>query len=170
MLRIFNGLEPFFRDNYRRINIREYSRIRRISPPSASKLLESMRKAGLLVKEKEKGYIYYAANRESREFVELSRVYWLVQLKKVGLIAYLEKELVTPLIILFGSFSKAEIRRDSDIDLAIFTSSKKALVLEGFETKLGRKIQALLFRTKEDVRNKELLKNILNGFVLSGSW
>ena len=32
---------PFFQDCYRRINVREYSRLMKISPPTASKLLSS---------------------------------------------------------------------------------------------------------------------------------
>jgi len=67
MLKIFNDLEPFFRDNYQRINVREYARIRKMSPPSASALLSNLEKEGLLNVEKEKNYIYYHANREDRE-------------------------------------------------------------------------------------------------------
>ena len=57
MLTIFNNLKPFFEDNYRRISVREYARIIKISPPSASKLLNNLEKEGLLTKEK-KNYTY----------------------------------------------------------------------------------------------------------------
>ncbi len=170
MLKIFNDLEPFFRDNYQRINVREYARIRKMSPPSASALLSNLEKEGLLNVEKEKNYIYYHANREDREFIELSRIYWHKIFQKTGLIKYFEKELIEPIIILFGSFSKAEIKKNSDIDLAVFTFSTKKLETAKYEKVLGRKIQIFTFKDKNDIKNKELLNNILNGYKIIGGW
>lgn len=170
MLKIFNDLEPFFKDNYRRINVREYARIISISPPSASKLLNQYKNEGLLKEEHHKKYIYYFANKESKIFVNLSKIYWLIQIENSGLIEYLKKELVTPIIILFGSFSKAEVTQNSDIDLTIFTNSTKNLYLDNFERKLQRRIQLFLFKGREEVKNKELLNNILNGLLLDSGW
>lgn len=168
MLNIINNLKPFFLDNYRRINIREYSRIMKISPPHASKLLERFKKEGLLIKEEDRNYIFYSANKESLEFIEFSRIYWLGVFKKIGLIGYLEKEFINPTLILFGSFSKAEIKQNSDIDLAVFTPTNKIINLDFFEKKLKRKIQLFVFKSRNEVKNKDLLDNILNGFILSG--
>lgn len=168
MLRILNSLKPFIEDSYRRISVREYSRITKISPPTASKLLTNLKKQNLLKKEPEKIYINYLANKESKLFIELSRIYWSNNLK--DLINYLNKELITPVIILFGSFAKAEIKKDSDIDLAVFSISNKKTNLDNFEKKLGRKIQLFQFKSREDIKNKELLNNILNGYKISGEW
>ena len=169
MLKIFNDLKPFFRDSYTRINVRAYARIRKISPPSASDLLNRLHKEGLLIQQKEKNYIYYTINRENRLFIGLSRAYWLLELERSNLIAHLEKELISPLIVLFGSFSKAEITKTSDIDLAVFTPSKKTISIEQFEKKLKRKIHIFTFASQNEAP-KELLKNILNGLVIRGSW
>lgn len=169
MLKILNDLEPFFMDNYRRINVREYSREIGISPPTASKLLHRLWKEGLLKIESEKNYIFYFTDKESREFIHLSRIYWLGILRKAGLIEYLEKELVNPVVILFGSFSKAEVSPNSDIDIAVFSFSKKNPSLSRFQTSLKRDISAHYYKKKEDVP-KDLLNSILNGFLLSGSW
>lgn len=168
MLEIFNKLQPFFEDNYRRINVREYARLAKISPPSASKLLSELEKEGLLKREEEKNYIYYLANKESPLFVKLSRAYWHEKLKDIT--NFLEQQLVSPVIILFGSFAKAEINPNSDIDLAVFTASKKKIELATFEKKLKRKIQIFVFKDREDVKSRDLLNNILNGIILSGSW
>ena len=54
MLKIIYILKPFFEDNYRRINVREYARLQKISPPTASKILEQMHKEKLLKKETER--------------------------------------------------------------------------------------------------------------------
>lgn len=170
MLEIFDNLKPFLEDNYRRFNVREYARIRGISAPTASVLLSRLNKEGLLNREEERNYIYYFANKENRLFISLLRTYWLLKFEENGLIEYLEKELITPLVILFGSFSKAEVKEGSDIDVALFTPSRNKLDLGKFEKKLGRKIQLFLFKDRKDVKNGHLLSNILNGFIISGSW
>ncbi|MFH1505910.1 MAG: ArsR family transcriptional regulator [archaeon] len=170
MLKIFNNLEMFFEDNYLRVNVREYARLMNISPPSASTLLASLENEGLLKSEKEHRYIFYSANRENMLFVELCKAYWRMRFKKIGLLDYLQEELVNPLVVLFGSFSKAEIKQDSDIDMAVFSVTKKELDLRSFEKKLKRNMQLFAFKDEKDVLNKELLKNIRNGFVLLGRW
>ena len=170
MLSVFNDLKPFFEDNYRRISVREYARMAKISPPSASKLLNSCSKEALLNREKEKNYIYYVANKENKVFIELSRIYWFQRFENSGLIEHLRKEFLVQVIVLFGSFSKAEIRAGSDVDIAIFNATTKAPRMNNFEKKLGRKIQLFIFKSKEEVENKDLLSNILNGFILLGGW
>ena len=170
MLKIINDLVPFFEDNYRRINVREYARIKNISPPTASKLLQGYNKEGLLKKEEEKQYFYYFANKESRLFIDLLRLYWKIRLANAGFLEYLRKEIVSPVTILFGSVSKAEAKKDSDIDIALFTSTTRKLSLEIFEKKLKRKIQLFMFKERSGVKNPELLNNILNGYILLGGW
>lgn len=164
MLKIINNLKPFIEDNYREINVREYARISNISPPTASKLLNNYKEENLLNKKEDKGYILYSANRESNMFIDLARIYWKKELKNI--IEELENKLFNPVIILFGSLTKAEATKDSDIDLAIFTKSKEEVKIK--ETK--REVQLFIFKNREAVKNKELLNNILNGYKLSGEW
>tara|TARA_Y100000296_G_scaffold85473_1_gene121503 strand:+ start:3477 stop:3989 length:513 start_codon:yes stop_codon:yes gene_type:complete len=170
MLEIFNKLELFFKDNFRRINVREYARLQKISPPSASKILNNFSFEKLLIKENYKNYQYYLANKENPLFINLSRLYWQQKLESSGLLNYFQKETINPLIILFGSFSKAEINENSDIDISIFTSSKVKLNIKKFEKKLGRKIQLFIFKDSKEVKNKHLLNNIYNGLIISGNW
>lgn len=170
MLRIFNDLEPFLKDNYQRISVRDYARRRKISPPSASSLLNKLQKEGLLKREDERNYHFFTANKDSYLFIHLSRIYWLIKLKNSGLINYLEKELVNPLVILFGSFSKAEVTPNSDVDIAILRAKSKKLNIEHFEQKLDRKIHMLFFNDLELAKRKELQNSILNGVIISGSW
>ena len=165
MLKIIYNLHPFFEDCYRRINVREYAKLLKISPPTASKLLTNYHKEGLIGMRKERNYIFFFANKESKLFIDLSRIYW--QNKLSELVSFLKKELVLPTIILFGSVAKAEVTKDSDIDIAVI-SRKKELGLKLFEKKLKRKIQVFLFQSLKDIKNKELANNILNGCVLFG--
>ena len=81
MLQIINILKPFFEDCYRRINVREYGRIIKVSPPTASKILKNFEKEKILKKEREDPYLYYYANKDSDLFIDLSRIYWKSKLK-----------------------------------------------------------------------------------------
>ncbi len=165
MLKNINKLTPFFEDCYRRINVREYAKIVEVSPPTSSKILNHCFNEGLLLKDGYRNYILFYANKESKDFIDLSRMYWRHKLGEI--ISFLERELVNPTIILFGSLSKAEAKDDSDIDLAIF-SHKRELNAEVFENKIKRKIQLFWFESTKAVKNKDLLNNIINGYVLTG--
>ncbi len=165
MLNIINNLKPFFEDCYRRISVREYSRIIKISPPTASKLLSKYEKLGFLIINKDKNYIFYYANKNNRVFVDLSRIYWKIKLEE--LTNFLNENLTKSPIILFGSLSKAETKKDSDIDICII-GYKKELNLKSFENNLRRKIQLFFFSSIEDIKNKELRNNIINGYILNG--
>ena len=164
MLNIIDNLKPFIEDNYREINVREYARIKKISPPTASKLLNQYKKQNLLNKQEDKGYILYSANRNEDLFIDLARIYWKTKLNYI--IKEIEDKLFNPIIILFGSLSKAETKLDSDIDLAIFTQSKENITLK----EKDRKIQIFRFKNRKSIKNKELLNNILNGYKLVGNW
>ena len=159
------NLRPFIEDCYRRISIREYSRLIKVSPPTASKLLYNLNKEGLLLMVKDRNYLFYHANANNLVFIDLSRIYWRLKLSK--LIDFLIKKITSPTIILYGSLSKAETKNDSDIDLCII-GHRKELDIKIFEDLLKRKIQLFFFSSIEDIPNKELANNIVNGYVLEG--
>ena len=165
MLKIINNLHPFFEDCYRRINVREYAKIIHTSPPTASKLLTYYNSNGLLLKTTYKNYILFYANKNNTNFIDLSRIYWRCKLDEF--IALIENKLVNPSLILFGSLSKAESKQESDIDMAIF-ANKKELNIKDIEQKLKRKIQLFWFKSLNDIKNKELANNIINGYTLVG--
>ena len=137
----------------------------RISPPTASKLLDYHMSQNLLKKESYKNYLLFYANKESDEFIDLSRIYWRIRLREV--VSFLERELTNPTIVLFGSLSKAEVKPDSDADLAIF-AVKKSIDFGNLEKVAGRKIQAFWFESLSAVKSEELANNILNGYTLAG--
>lgn len=170
MLTIFNDLEYFFQDNYRRIHVREYARLKKISPPFASKTLYNYEKEGLLVKEKDKKHLLFHAHRENPFFQALSQLYWAEELRQSGLTTYLEKELAQPLVIVFGSIAKAEVTPTSDIDIVIITPTTRELTLEPFENKLKKKIQLFRYKNLKEITNPDLYSNIFNGFRILGRW
>lgn len=165
MLNIINNLKPFFEDCYRRVNVREYSRLRKISPPTASKILSTLNKESILSQEKVRNFIFYYANKNNKIFKDLSLMYWRIKLEKLA--DFLNKNLTNPTVILFGSLSKAETKENSDIDLCII-GNEKDLNLENFEKNLKRKIQLFFFSSIRDIKNNELANNIVNGHILEG--
>lgn len=165
MLKIINNLIPFFEDCYRRINVREYAKIIKVTPPTASKTLKACHQENLLKKQKDHGYLFFSAS-QSRDFIDLSQIYWRKKLN--DLLEYLEKEFANPIIILFGSLAKAETKQDSDVDLAIISPSTKKLALNSFEKKIKRKIQVFFYKSFKEIKNKELKNNLLNGYILRG--
>lgn len=166
MLNIINNLEPFFEDCYRRISVREYAKLIKISPPTASNLLKSYHKQGLLNKEEERLHLFFSANRENKDLIDLSRIYWRKKLNPI--LINLKEKLVDPTVILFGSLAKAEVKEGSDVDLAIFAPEKKVIDLTKISIKLNRVVSTYWFKSIEGIKNEHLKSNILNGYILIG--
>lgn len=165
MLGILNNLSPFFEDCHRELGVREYARLAEISPPTASKLLSQYEREGLLVRSVFRRHHLYRADRGSRDFIVLSRLYWQARLKP--LLDHLEGEFLAPPIVLFGSLARAETRKQSDVDLLIL-AEEQGLDISGFERKLGREIQIFFEKSIEDVKNRDLAAEMVNGHVLRG--
>ena len=165
MLKIFNDLRPFIEDCYREIGIREYSRIIKVTPPTASRILKNFESEQILKKRWDRRYLLFRANRQSEMLKELSRLYWRQALNE--LFNFINLKFYNPTIVLFGSLSKLEAKKDSDIDLAIFTNIKKKINLEKYEKLFQRNIQLFTFKSLNKL-NKELRTNILNGYLIQG--
>jgi|SRR3989344_5889735 len=164
MLDIINKLSPFVEDCYREISVREYSREMKISPPTSSKILKNLEKEKLLLKRPDRKNLLFRVNRESTILRDLSRIYWKKKLNK--LLIFLKNETAYIGVILFGSLSKLETTKSSDIDLMIFGSEKK-LDLREFEKELKRPIQFFF----EDSINKipiNLRMNVIRGYLIEG--
>ncbi|MBS3099014.1 nucleotidyltransferase domain-containing protein [Candidatus Pacearchaeota archaeon] len=165
MLKIINDLSTFFEDCYREISVREYAREMKITPPTASNLLKDFAKEDLLNMRKERGFLFFYANRESLALRDFSRVYWRNKLN--DLVKNIWDDVHPDSIVLFGSLTKLEVNEKSDIDIAIFVGFKKEIDLKKFEKKLGKEIQVFRFESLDKV-NKELRVGIMEGYSLKG--
>jgi len=165
MLKIINGLSVFFEDCYREISVREYSREVGVSPPTASKMLKEFAREGLLLSREDRGFLLFRVNRESGVMRDLSRIYWGGRLGEF--FSYVEKNLFPKAIVLFGSLSKLEVRKESDIDVMILGGLEKEFDISKFEKKFKREIQIFAFDSLEKV-NKELRANVINAYVVGG--
>ena len=167
MLDIINNLKYFFEDCNREISVREFGRMKNVSPATASKILKNLEKENILLKRNDRGYLLFRLNTENFVLKNLSSIYWSEKLNP--LLEELDQFYSFPTIILFGSINKCENNLNSDIDLAIFTEKKTEFPhLMNFEKKINREIQLFNFGNFESIKNKNLAKNILNGTKLSG--
>ncbi len=165
MLEIFNKLRPFFEDCYREIGVREFSREIGISPPTASVFLKESTKEGYFIGRQDRGLLLFRINRSNDVLMILSKLYWQEKLRE--LVDFVEEELMSKTIILFGSLVKLEVTKNSDIDLVVISKHKKELNFSKFEKKLDRKIQ-VFYEKDMSFLPIELKKNVINGFVLRG--
>ncbi len=148
--------------------LREISRKVAIAPPSVKRYLNDLEKEKLIVKTKHRihGYPVYYANRENEEFKFLKRTDTIIKIKESGLIDYISESCIPDVIILFGSASKGEDLKESDIDLFVLSGKEKIDLLQ-FEKKINRKIN-IFFSEGFNKLSKELKNNIINGIILKG--
>ena len=166
-------LEIFYENPNKWYHIREISRIIKLSPTTASKYLNKLKKEGILDNKEERRHILFRANTEDKKFITKKINYNIDKIKNSGLITFLEEELIYPkAIILFGSYAKGENTPDSDIDIFVLTESKKKINLSDYEKNLKTEIQLFVHNNKEfqlmKKNNKEIFNNIINGIKLYG--
>ncbi|MBT3405347.1 GntR family transcriptional regulator [archaeon] len=151
------------------LNQREIARNLGVSATAISKSLDLLEKEKLIIVNKNKtmNLNLIGLNQDSKKVVELKRVENMGFIYKSGLVDFLEVNFPGSVIILFGSYSYGEDNVDSDIDIAVFGSSKKNLNLSRFDDFLEREIRVNFYKDFNEV-NKNLMSNIFNGIILSG--
>ncbi len=136
--------------------------------PSAIRYARELEEEEVLKSSFVSGVKLFSADRTSGQFLVEKRMYNIMALSDSGLLKYLVETLDNPTIVLFGSYSKGEDVEDSDIDLYVEAQAKKLAGLKKFENILNRKIQIFFYTIINDVENKELANNIINGVTLNG--
>jgi len=148
--------------------LREISRKIKLAPKSVGIYLEELEKEGLILRKKHRvlGYPIYYANRDGELFRLYKKLDLISSIKETGLLDYLSDRLMPDAIVLFGSASRGEDVKGSDIDLFVQCKEKK-LELERFERQLNRRINP--FFSENFSRLSEELKNsIINGAIIKG--
>jgi predicted nucleotidyltransferase len=169
MLKELNTLEPFFKEPEREFNVREFARITKISPATASKKLKELFKEKLLTERKDRGFTFYKAYLESTNYRNLKIFYNKQIIYESKIIEELNNFYLKPTIILFGSFSTGLDTETSDIDLVIISENKKQFPkLKYFEKKLKREIQIFAIKNFKELKNGDLINSVLNGNVIQG--
>ena len=159
-------LEFFFKKAGKTFNQRQIANRLNVSPTAVSKAIKEVKEL-IISKDEETKRKKIQLNRDLSRTIYLKRVNNLKQLYESNLVEHLSNKFPGSTIILFGSYSRGEDIFNSDIDIAIIGEIKK-LNLKNFEEKLKRKIQVFQFKNFEDIKNKELKNNIINGCLLNG--
>ena len=148
--------------------LREISRKVKIAPTSVKKYLNELENEKLIIKRKHRiqGYPIYYANRENDYFRFLKRLDVMQNIEECGLIDYIKDKCMPDVIILFGSASRGEDLKGSDLDLFVQSKEKK-LELNKYEKYLSRKIN-IFFKDDFNKLSKELKNNVINGIILEG--
>jgi len=164
-------LEIFFTDPLPKgsgYQLRELSKITNIAPPSVKNYLNELLKEKLIIVEKHRtlNYPTYFANQDNEYFKFLKKLNNIKNIKESGLLDTLKDTLMPDAIVLFGSSSKGEDVKESDIDLFLLCPEKK-IDLTHYENKLNRKIN-LFFCKSFNKLSKEFKNNLINGILLQG--
>jgi predicted nucleotidyltransferase len=168
---IFKLLAVFFDDPIPEgsgFQLRELSRKISLAPKSVKTYLDELEKENLIVKKEHRIHKYpvYYANVENRYFRLLKRLNTIRSISECGLLAYIDDKCMPDVVILFGSASRGEDIKGSDLDLFV-GSDEKRLILARYEAELGRRIN-IFFEKRFDRLSEELKKNIINGDKLKG--
>ncbi len=170
-----NLTRSFFEEPTREFGVREFARLHKIAPATASKELSVLCDQNLIVKRKERNVLLFKAKEDSQEYKDAKRAYSIQKIRASGILTYLDGALGIPIaVFLFGSYAKAENRPGSDIDLFVMTRTKRQIDVSAFEKKLKAPIQ-LFVHTPEEIdtlktKNPHLLNNMINGVKLAGFW
>lgn len=148
--------------------LREISRKINLAPKSVKQYLDELEKEGLIIKAKHRIYNYpvYYASRDNEYFKFLKKIDAMRTIKESGLLQYLKDSCMPEAIVLFGSASKGEDVKDSDIDLFLLCKERK-LDLKKYENELSRTIN-IFFSKNFNKISKELKNNVINGIILDG--
>ena len=161
-------LKLFFNGRNTKLHVREVARRSDLTPRGAQNILKSLAKEGLLNNEPTDIVNNYMGNYDNERFIGLKRALNLYSIYSTGLITKLEEFYVNPkCILLFGSYSRGEDTKESDIDIAIITSMKDVPEASKEEAVLKRKISIHLITDLEQ-EDTNFINTLANGIVLSG--
>src|SRR3989338_3480960 len=127
-----NVLVPFFEEPNRKFHLRELSKVLGLSPAGVRKYVGELVARKLILESRERNLRLFQANTDSRIFVEYKKFFTMIKILESGLISFLNQEFLYPAIILFGSASKGEDTKRSDIDLFVISNDKKTPDLSKF--------------------------------------
>jgi predicted nucleotidyltransferase len=149
-----------------RLRIRQIERATKTALPSIIRYVKELQEEGILKKENISEISFYLADRSSKDYILEKKLFNIKSLSE--LISFLVDKYHNSPMIVFGSYSKGEDIEGSDIDIYIQSPKKENVNLEKFEKILQREIQIFKYKDINDIKNKNLINNIMNGITLNG--
>ena len=160
----------FFNNPTKRWHFEEIVKEADIVRSKADKWLKRFIKEKLIKRVKEKGKMpYYISNYESPGYQNKKRLFALKKLNETGLLNHLSSLEEANTVILFGSFTRWDWYKGSDIDVFIY-GNPKGLSIGKYEIKLHRDIQLFICKNKKQLRKlgSGLIRNIIKGDIIKG--
>ena len=163
-------IELFFNDSSRHWHFKEIIKEAKISEDRANYWLKQLLKEKLVKHINPRGKMpYFIANFEHPNYKNRKKIFAFNKLYKSGFLSHLYALKNAKAIIIFGSFSRSDWNKKSDIDLFIY-GDPKGLNIGRYELALHRDIQ--LFASK-DIRELKkmgdgLMRNIISGNIIKG--
>lgn len=162
-------MEIFFNNPTKEWHFEELLKDTKIARSKLSVWLRKFIKNKVIKKIKSKSRMpYYISNYESIEYKNCKRLFGIRKLYDSGLIDHLSK-LTASTIIIFGSFSRSDWYKGSDIDIFVY-GDIDGLKTSIYETRLEREIQIFHCSNKKDMKkySSALIKNIIKGDIVKG--
>lgn len=156
--------ELFFENPEKQFYLRQIARLTKTPKTTCSRVLNKLVKEKIISRAKSEPVNLYSANTLNQMYLFYKKQHILEKMAKSGLIEFIEQKTICRAIILFGSCSKAEYDKDSDIDLFVL-GEENYLNLKKF--KLKHKINLHFSDSFQNI-SEELKNNILNGDKLYG--
>ena len=123
----------------------------------------------IIMRVKNKGRMpYYISKYDSSSYRNTKKLFAWSQLHASGFLDHIAS-LPAKTVIVFGSFTRSDWYKNSDIDLFVYGGSKK-LQLAKYETKLHRDIQVFACQNPQKLHTlgEGLMKNIIKGNIIKG--
>ena len=162
-------LEPFFKSarHWHFVELMEETCVCRAQ---VAHYLRKFVQQGLILRIKKKGKMpIYTQNFDNPAFRMKKRLYALSLLTNTGLLDHLNSLRDAKVVILFGSFSRADWHKDSDIDIFIYGKSDDFEQAK-FEAALKREIQVHEASNKKEMKKmSRMLPYIIAGDFIKGS-
>jgi len=166
-----NILELFFNEPTKHWHFEEILKAAHISRPQAANWLRKGIPEGIITKTKPKGeQPYYTANYLNPHYQIKKRLFALEMLEKVGFLSHLNSLPKARTVILFGSISRWDWHKDSDIDVLIY-GDPAGLELYKYRIALHREIEPFICKDDQELKkfNPALLHNVAGGYLIKGS-
>jgi len=161
-------MEIFFDYPSKQWHFNELKKKAKLADSKLSKWLKRFMNKNLIKRIKEKGKMpYYLANYEAPQYQNTKRIFAMNMLNDAGFLNHLST--LNGTVILFGSITRWDWHKDSDIDLFIYGDSDD-LEIGKFQSKLNREIQIFTCKNKDQLKkmNNELISSIIKGDLIKG--
>ncbi len=165
-----NVLELFFNESSKQWHFEEILKQSKLSRSKVNNWLKRFQKENLIKKIKEVNKMpYYIADFESPNYKNKKKLFAMEKFYNSGFLNHLLTLKGAKTIILFGSFSRSDWHKDSDIDLFIYGNADD-LNLAEYELKLKKEIQLFNYNSKKELNRlgSGLIKNIIKGNIIKG--